>query len=450
MQRASISQWTLAYFGCSLAVFLAALGLIAAGFGYPADALAGPRTLIVVHMLAIGWLTLLMFGAMFQFLPVLVGRDLVWPRLPPVALLLIATGLVVMLTGFAGLDGMIDLPAQLLPTGGLLLLCGFSTAAAVLMATLLQGQSLPLPACFVAVALLSVLLTALVGESLASALTGVFGGDFALALVTHGIPLHAGLGLGGWLTFAAMGVSYRLVSMFLVAPERGGRLPQIAFWSGVLGGAGLGGAFAILLARNMPAPPAVTFAALAGFASVGAYLGDIITLYRSRRRKALELHMRAAIAAFSMLGLAALVLVIAAAAGSERGVVAGVYILVLGWLSGLSLAMLFKIIPFLTWLECFAPVMGRTPTPRVQDLVCERRALPIFAGYFIAVLVGATGLFMEEPHLLRVAAAAQLIVAILLSDEFRKARRLHHLPAEWTNWKKPRLFLPTTPSRMLP
>ncbi len=100
MQRASISQWTLAYFGCSLAIFMVALGLIAGGFGYPVDALAGPRTLIVVHMLAIGWLTLLMFGAMFQFLPVLVGRDLVWAKLPPLALLLIVTGLVLMLTGF--------------------------------------------------------------------------------------------------------------------------------------------------------------------------------------------------------------------------------------------------------------------------------------------------------------------------------------------------------------
>ena len=450
MQMATISRWTLAYFGCALTALVAALSLIALGVGHPGDAVAAPMTLIVVHLLAIGWLTLLMIGALFQFLPVLVGGDLARSRLAPVALVLILAGLGLLLAGFAGLDGHAGLAAELMPAGGLVLLAGFGVAALVLFTTLLRAKSLPLPAGFVAVGLLSVLVTALVGETLASAVAGLIGGEFAVALVTHGVPLHAGFGLGGWLTMAAMGVSYRLLSMFLVAPERGGMWPRLVFWGGVAALGVLCTSLGALMAFNAPWPLALGVAAAAGAVALGAYLRDVVTLYRTRRRKELELHTGAAIAAFAMLPAGALVLVRGNLLDSEAGVGAGVYLLILGWLSGLGLAMLYKIIPFLTWLECFAPLMGRRPTPRVQDLVREQRAGVWFAAYFAAVSVGAVAIVAELPLVLRAATLIQLMAVLLLIAQFYRARRLADLPADWRDLPRPRLFLPAKRQRTFP
>lgn len=177
MQMATISRWTLAYFGCALVALVAALALLVSGFGFPSDGLAAPRTLIVVHLLAIGWLTLLMLGALFQFLPVLVGRELAHARLTPLALVLVVSGLLFLLSGFAGLDGWDGFASEMLPVGGLLLISGFGVAAFVLFATLLRAETLPLPAAFVAVALMSVLVTALIGETLAGALAGLVGAN---------------------------------------------------------------------------------------------------------------------------------------------------------------------------------------------------------------------------------------------------------------------------------
>src|SRR5690606_23546815 len=220
MQMATISRWTLAYFGAALTALVLALGFMASGLGYPQAALAAPDTLIVVHLIAVGWLSLLMLGALMQFLPVLVGRELAWSGVAPFGLVAIVVGLSLLLAGFAGIAGWWDVGAELLPLGGLVVVGGFVVAVMPLFATLLRAKSLPLSAGFVAVALMSALVTVLLGDTLAAALAGVVGGEVAVAVVINGVGLHAGFGLGGWLTRTAMGVSYRLVSMLLVAPER--------------------------------------------------------------------------------------------------------------------------------------------------------------------------------------------------------------------------------------
>lgn len=449
MQMATISRWTLAYFGCALTALVLALALMIMGLGYPNAAFADPETLIIVHLAAIGWLSLLMLGALLQFLPVLVGRELALPRLAPYALVTILAGLVMLLLGFAGLAGWSSTTADILPLAGLFIVAGFALAAIMLFATLLQAKTLPLPAGFVAVALMCALVATLLGDTLAAALSGMVGGDFALSLVSHGVPLHAGFGLGGWLTLAAMGVSYRLLSMFLLAPERAGRGPKVAFLAAVAALAMLCGALCILVVLNMPWPVGLTLGGLATIVSVLFYLGDVFTLYRTRRRPKLELHMAAATAAFVLLGSGSALVVWSTATGSAGGIAAAVYALSLGWLGGLGLSMLYKIIPFLTWLECFAPSMGRIQTPRVQDLVREDQARPWFAAYFVAVVLSIFALLAGLPDLLRGATGLQLVAVLGLILQFYRARRLMDLPAQWRSQPRPRLLLPTPRPRSL-
>ena len=80
----------------------------------------------------------------------------------------------------------------------------------------------------------------------------------------------------------------------------------------------------------------------------------------------------ASLAGTALLGVA---LVSTGAFAAHLGAFA--FLAVFGWLSGLVLAKLYKIVAFLTWLETYGPVMGRAPTPRVQDLVAEARAIEV-------------------------------------------------------------------------
>src|SRR5690606_31274763 len=147
-----------------------------------------------------------------------------------------------------------------------------------------------------------------------------------------------------------------------------------------------------------------------GLAALALYGHDIRHLYLARRRRRIELNSRMAALAVANLGVAAIGLAILIAAGLlDRFVGAVVFLVGFGWLSGLGLAKLYKIVAFLTWLECYGPVLGKTPTPRVQDLVVEPRADKWFFLYYAAVWAATLALLLEFPPAFQVAAAAMAI-----------------------------------------
>jgi hypothetical protein len=257
-----------------------------------------------------------------------------------------------------------------------------------------------------------------------------WGGSAAQLLVAEGIPLHAIAGLGGWLSLTAMGVSYRLLAMFMLSPDVDDRQSRVTLAAGTLavGIAVVGGTLAIGLTLGLIA--VLSVAAVLGFACTALYGRDIIGLFRARKRPQLELNMRMAMLSFASLATTVLLgaaLVIADAFTKHVG--AFFFLAAFGWLSGLSLAKLYKIVAFLTWLESYGPVMGRAPTPRVQDLVVEPEALKWFVAYYAAVWCGTLTLLIGQPAAFRAAAALMSVAVIGIARELIRTRRLVNVTA---------------------
>lgn len=449
MPSATLSRWTMSYFAAACLMLLAGQGLMVAGYGYPAAAINAPETLALVHVVAIGWLSLLMVGALLQFVPVLIARPLVGARLAAPALVLLLAGLSFLVSGFVALSGALDLSLNLLPLGGGILLLGFALIAGLLAATLHAARPLPLPARFVAVALVALVAAILIGVAFTLALSGLWESAALARLVASGVELHAALGLGGWLSITAIGVSYRLLAMFLLAPEVERRTSHAVWWTAALA-AGLIAMAVVLMLFAFPGV-SVLFAAalLLTLAAVLLYGGDVLHLYRSRKRKKAELNIRASLPAFVALAIS-LVLVNVPAIRAGDGVAAVVYLFTFGWLSGLGLAQLYKIVAFLTWLEAYGPVLGRAPVPRVQDLVEERRAHTLFLLYYGAVAAATAALLAAMPDMFRGAVCLQLVATLALMREFVRARRLSVVPAALRppeGTVRPHLFLPLSASR---
>ena len=425
MTGVTLSRWSMSYFALALLCLLGAEALMALGFGYPTAEIAAPETLVLVHLVAVGWLSLLMCGALFQFVPVLVARPIHSNNLALPTLACLVAGLALLLAGFLQLGGWAGPVWSLLPWGGALLGLGFALALWNLGRTLWAARPLALPARFVTAGLACLAATVLLGLSFTLVFGDASSAPPLLALTAEGLPLHVVAGFGGWLTFTAMGVSYRLLAMFMLAPELDGASTRWAFRLGVaaLAVAIIGGSLAIWFGAG-PAEM-LLMAGLLGMIALSLYGWDITHLYRQRKRRKIELNSRMASLALGNLAAAALLGIILAATGTladHSGAL--LFLIAFGWLSGLGLAKLYKITAFLTWLECYGPVLGKVDAPRVQDLVVEPRAARFFTLFHIATWLATLALLMGAPLLFRASAAGLLLATCAIAAELVRIRRL--------------------------
>jgi hypothetical protein len=448
MIGASLSRWTMSYFATALLALLAAELLMAAGFGFPSYPIEAPETLILVHVVAIGWLSLLVSGALIQFVPVLVARPLVHPELPVVALTLLVVGLASLILGFLRLAGYSVGSVPWLPLGAIGLTSGFALNLWNLGRTMWAARPIGLPARFVLAGLVSLAGVAAFGTIFSFTLGGWTANPILVRLTSQGIPLHAALGLGGWLTFTAMGVSYRLLAMFMLAPEAEHRTSRLALLAGSASILALlvGGPLCLLLLGQNATHPLVVALGLA-VVSLALYGYDIVRLYRTRKRPKLELNARIAAWALGILGLSALLLLAVTVFGEINSAIGAItFLFAFGGLTGLGLAKLYKIVAFLTWLECYGPLLGKRPTPRVQDLANEPRALSWFWLYFASVGAASTAALLGTPLVFRVAALGMLAATARICIEFALIRTLRSVPMPMlpdSGRTRPRLLLPT-------
>lgn len=448
MVGVSLSRWTMSYFAIALLALLGAEILMVAGFGFPSQPVAAPQTLVLVHLVAIGWLSLLMSGALIQFVPVLVAKPIAYPELPVLALVLLIAGLASLIAGFLGMAGFTVGSMPWLPLGAIGLTAGFALNVWNLGRTLWSARPIGLPARFVSAGLVSLVGVIALGSIFSVTLGGWTTDAIFLRLTSEGIPLHAALGLGGWLTFTAMGVSYRLLAMFMLAPEAERRTSHIALTAGTVAILVLliGGPICLLVFGQGLIHPLLVALALATV-SLSLYGHDIVRLYGARKRRKIELNARMAAWALGGLGLANLLLMVLTVFEKiDRQIGAVVFLFAFGWLTGLGLAKLYKIVAFLTWLECYGALLGKRPTPRVQDLVNEPRAMPWFWLYFAGVGAASIAAFLGAPLVFRGAAFGILIATAKICVELVSIRTLKLVPPTMLpqgDHARPGLLLPS-------
>lgn len=417
----------MAWFGAALLCLLGALTLGLSGGVGPGDWSRGAG-MAVVHLFTLGWLGLMLLGALVQFVPVLTARPAAWPGLALPALLSAIGGTLALAGGFLWLDGQ--------ATGGLFVAAPWLLALAFALVLAMIGPPM-LDRAGLRLAEVRMVLLALIGLAglWATGLAMVLDltGNTAFGFLPDGLPLHVLFGIGGWMSLAAFGVSYKLFAMFLLTADTDSWPRHVVFGLSLV-------ALVMLLAglAGFMIAPAVTLMTLA---IAGIYATEVARLWRARRRPRPETNMSWSRVALWFLLLAAFL----SAVQPE----AAVFAAIIGWLSTLTLAQALKITGFLTWIQVYAPQIGRRKVPMVQalgDPVAAGRALALWSG---AAAFGTLALLAQSAAGFRLALCGLLLAALAIARELVAIRRLSHLPRAERPAQLPPLLLPPASSPIL-
>ena len=169
-----------------------------------------PGTLALVHLLTIGFLAMVMCGAMMQMLPVLAGVSV--PNVltvPSIIHLLLVVGTGSLVAGFLYTDSNVFIFAMVTLGGG------FGLFILLITVTLLRVKVKNRTVKTMWLALFSLLVTVILGLLLVQSLISPVDG-LQVALITN---LHLTWGLLGWVGLLVIGVAFQVVPMFQITPE---------------------------------------------------------------------------------------------------------------------------------------------------------------------------------------------------------------------------------------
>ena len=379
---------------------LAAAALLAWTGAETLGARATPAALAIAHLATLGYMGMVMIGAMLQILPVLAGATV-----PGVGVVGAATHALLAL-GTAALAGGFFLGQPLLLKAGAWALGGaFVVFLASAGAALARGAARSSTVTGIALAALSLAVTVALGLMLvAMHAWGVPPASFAIR------ELHPAWGLAGWTGLLVSGVAYQVVPMFQMTPPYP---PGMTRWFPAV-------VFALLVAWSAASwhGELPTVAIALGVFIALAYLGFAVTtlaLQLQRRRRVPD-----ATLAFWQLGMASLACACMAwgvrlewpGAPEALDLTIGVLVLVGAAVSVIA-GMLYKIVPFLGWFHLQATV-GPKGAPHMKKFLGDSPQQLHLRVHVLAVafLVAAAWWPMPLVYVAAVALAASALVQL--------------------------------------
>ena len=360
-----------------------------------------PHLLTIVHIAALGWGTMVIFGAAHQLLPVICEQDLYSEKMAGASWYTLTLGIILLTWKFWNFD-----TGWVMITGGSLIVLSVLFFVINVLKTTAIFRKFTTQKLFIISSALWLLFTVSVGLLLAINL-GLTSPIFRVSHLEI-LKLHAHMGIAGWFLQLIAGVSTKLVPMFLLGKSDKEHLLKKAFIFQNLGLILflLDGYFFEVTARVM------IYAALV-LTGIVFWLLFLFDVFRNRLRKRIELLMKHTFLSFLSLIVAVLLIPVVYYSEGYRWTMVYGTLIFLGWITNIILGKTFKTLPFIIWNTHYKHLTGKAKIPLPKDLFSEKLTIWQFRLFIAAFLVFALGLALQQLTVIRIGLVLWLAVAVI-------------------------------------
>lgn len=360
-----------------------------------------PKTLAITHLMALGWGTMIILGASHQLLPVLIEGKLDSFLLALLSFIFAAIGIPLLVTGFYLFN-----TGLILQTGAILVNASVICYFLNVIGSIIESKKYNIHAFFIATASFWLFTTTFFGLLLAFNFSRSWLPENSIEYLS----IHAHMGLAGWFLLLIIGVSSRLIPMFLISKYSS---PVTLWWIFALINFAL---ITFIILKTSGAYPNLYYSPFLLVLIALALFGNYnFRAYKTRIRKHVDEQMKISLLSVAMLLLPLLCLlgVIYFIREDSKANIVLLYgfCIFFGWITALIIGMTFKTLPFIIWNKVYhSRGMGRTPAPK--ELFSENLFKVMGLLYLTGFILFVAGILLLNDLHLKAGAAILLVSAI--------------------------------------
>lgn len=372
-------------------------------------ALLGPyfesKIIAITHMAVLGWAIMIVFGALYQLVPVVFETSLFSEKLAKATFYLSGISVLFLTYSFWIADYY-----TLLPIAASLMFVSLLFFVINIVLSYKNSKKKNISSRFVITAVVWLSVTELVGTLIAFN----FRYNFFTEAHLHYLKIHATLGLIGWFLMLIIGVGSILIPMFLISHQLDNKKLEKAYYLINIGLFAIAGNWFFIHFDQIN--PLFWLSIAIG---IFFFLSFVHDSYKKRLRKVLDIGMKhTIIAIFSIISpiIASLIILIGFQLESTillRATIIYGFTIIFGLITTLILGQTYKTLPFVIWLEKYQALVGKIKTPLPRELYSEKIANTHFYLYIIFIMTMLLGLIFDQLILIKIGSYTLLSVAIL-------------------------------------